>query len=92
MLKLNVCAIGAEVKLELQYDVAHFVPTHVRNLAKMLYMVLQRVVTEPDRPIGSWSLLDAESQQQMAQILRGPSSPLPDWTLPQAFELQAARF
>ncbi|WP_329218544.1 amino acid adenylation domain-containing protein [Streptomyces sp. NBC_01485] len=74
-----------------QYATELFDPATVQGLADRFLRVLTALTGHPDRPIGQAAVLAAGELKQLTAWSHGPVRALPEASLPELFEAQAAR-
>ncbi|MEW2493515.1 amino acid adenylation domain-containing protein [Streptomyces nodosus] len=75
----------------IEYSTDLFTEGTVRSLADRLVALLERLLAEPDRPIGEHDLLTAGERELLLGAWRGAEPEAPAGTLAELFEAQAAR-
>ncbi|MFI9599853.1 amino acid adenylation domain-containing protein [Streptomyces sp. NPDC052043] len=74
-----------------EYSTDLFTEGTVQSLADRLVALLERLLAEPDRPIGEHDLLTAGERELLLGDWRGTEPEVPAGTLAELFEAQAAR-
>ncbi|MFI1288116.1 amino acid adenylation domain-containing protein [Streptomyces sp. NPDC020792] len=74
-----------------EYSTDLFTEGTVQSLADRLVALLERLLAEPDRPIGEHDLLTAGERELLLGAWRGTEPGVPAGTLAELFEAQAAR-
>ncbi|MFJ4734814.1 amino acid adenylation domain-containing protein [Streptomyces sp. NPDC088770] len=74
-----------------EYSTDLFTEGTVQSLADRLVALLERLLAEPDRPIGEHDLLTSGERELLLGAWRGTASEAPAGTLAELFEAQAAR-
>ncbi|MFD4398675.1 amino acid adenylation domain-containing protein [Kitasatospora sp. NPDC058478] len=80
----------AGLSVAVEYAADLFDHATVTALAERLLRVLRAVAADPDAPIGSIEILDPAEREHLLTGWNGPAAPVPEATLPQLFEAQAA--
>ncbi|OXM62114.1 non-ribosomal peptide synthase/polyketide synthase [Amycolatopsis vastitatis] len=80
---------GRSVAIE--YDTALFDAETIDRLAGHLRVLAEAVVADPRRPVAELPLMDGAERAHLDDLSRGPVLEVPETTLPQLFEAQAAR-
>ncbi|MFJ3826069.1 amino acid adenylation domain-containing protein [Streptomyces nodosus] len=75
----------------IEYSTDLFTEGTVRSLADRLVALLERLLAEPDRPIGEHDLLTVGERELLLGAWRGAEPEAPAGTLAELFEAQAAR-
>ncbi|MGK5631899.1 non-ribosomal peptide synthetase, partial [Streptomyces sp. URMC 123] len=90
-LTLAAVATGDRLALEATYRTDLFDEPTVADLLRHLEVLLGDLLTEPDRPVRRASLLDPRERHQVLVEWNDTGHPVPDATLDELFERQAAR-
>ncbi|MEV7938301.1 amino acid adenylation domain-containing protein, partial [Kitasatospora sp. NPDC088264] len=80
----------AGLSVAVEYAADLFDHATATALAERLLRVLRTVAADPDAPIGSIEILDPAEREHLLTGWNGPTTPVPEATLPQLFEAQAA--
>jgi amino acid adenylation domain-containing protein/non-ribosomal peptide synthase protein (TIGR01720 family) len=85
-----VAVPGDRLRLSLEYRPDLFDRAGIEALAGRLHRVLATVVDDPERPVGRLDVLTGEERRHLVDTTAGEGRPVPDATIPAAFEAEAA--
>ncbi|MBA3826764.1 MAG: amino acid adenylation domain-containing protein, partial [Ktedonobacterales bacterium] len=90
-LTLDVGANGAEWAASLEYNTDLFAPATIARMSAHFLRLLGGLLDAPEQPVSVPTLLSAAERQQVVVGWNSTTVPVPDATMPELVEQQAAR-
>ncbi|MEV5414527.1 amino acid adenylation domain-containing protein, partial [Thermopolyspora sp. NPDC052614] len=82
--------VDPTLRLSLQYQHGAFRRGDVQAMAERLHRVLARFAADPDVPVHKIEVLSEDERRRLLHDLNDTDAPIPDLTVPELFERQAA--